>query len=50
MDLEEVEELLDCFGFDQILEDFELSEADVLIILDELQMINLEGYLDEAED
>lgn len=50
MDLEEIEELLDSFGFDQILDDFELSEADVLIILDELQMINLDGYLDEAED
>ena len=49
MDLEEIEELLESLGFDQILADFELSEADVLIILDELQMINLDGYLDESE-
>ena len=49
MDLDDIEELLDSLGFDQILMDFELSEADVLIVLDELQMINLEGYLDESE-
>jgi hypothetical protein len=49
MELDDIEELLDSLGFDQILMDFELSEADVLIVLDELQMINLEGYLDESE-
>lgn len=49
MELDDIEELLDSLGFDQILMDFELSKADVLIVLDELQMINLEGYLDDSE-
>jgi hypothetical protein len=50
MDLEEIEELLGSLCFDQILMDFDLTEAEVLLVLDELQMINLEGYLDEDED
>ena len=50
MELDDIEELLDSLGFDQILMDFDLTEAEVLLVLDELQMINLEGYLDEAED
>jgi len=49
MELDDIEELLDSLGFDQILMDFDLTEAEVLLVLDELQMINLEGYLDESE-
>lgn len=44
MDLDDIEELLESRGFDSILVDFELTKADVLIVLDELGMINLEFY------
>jgi hypothetical protein len=50
MELDDIDLLLHSLCFDQILMDFDLTEAEVLLVLDELQMINLEGYLDEDED
>ena len=49
MDLDDIELLIEERGFYSILLDFELSELDVLIALDELGMINLEFYYEDEE-
>jgi hypothetical protein len=46
MDKEQAEEVLESIGFEQILEDHNLNELEVLLILDELKFIDLEGYLE----
>lgn len=44
-----IKEILKTYGSSQILKDHNLTVVDVMDILDDLQFIDLEIYVDEAE-
>jgi len=44
---EEVLDMIESYGFERILEDSGMKQADVLLLLDELGFVELEMYDDE---
>jgi len=44
---EEILDMIEAYGFERILEDAGMKQADVLSILDELGFVDLEIYEDE---
>lgn len=47
MEIEDIEDIIDKYGVERVLEDHRLSWAVVLQILDECRYIDLEDYTDE---